>query len=70
MEYCVCVDAHLLLAHLNVCNVGNEQAELLKQNNAQGKDEMDSLLGVSLFTIIIPVAKMLKSWMLQQFTLA
>lgn len=49
---CVCVHADLPLAHLNVCDVGNEQPELLRHNNAQGRDEMDSLLGVSLLPLL------------------
>lgn len=49
---CVCVHAHLPLAHLNVCNVGNEQPELVRHNNVQGRDEMDSMQGVSLLALL------------------
>lgn len=33
---CVCVHAHLPLAHLNACNVRNEQPELVSHNNTHG----------------------------------
>lgn len=49
---CVCVHAHLPLAHLNMCNVSNEQPELVRHNNTQARDEMDSLLGFSLLPLL------------------
>lgn len=36
--------AYLPLAILNVFVVGNELPKLVRHNNAQGRDEMDSLL--------------------------
>lgn len=48
VQYCVYVHAYFPLAILNVCDVGNELPKLVRHNNAQGRDEMDSLLGVSL----------------------
>lgn len=49
---CVFVHAHLPLAHLNACNVHNEQQELVRHNNTHGRDKMDSLLGVSLLPLL------------------
>lgn len=52
VQYCVFMHAHLPLAHLNVCDVSNELPELLRHNNARGRDEMDSLLGVTILPLL------------------
>lgn len=54
---CLCV-CSLAIGLCECVHVGNEQQELVGQNNAQGRDEMDSQLGVFSYAIILTSWKM------------
>lgn len=70
VQYGVFVHAPLPLAHLHVRSVGNELPEPMRHNNGEGRDEMDSLLGVFSLRLLSRLPRQRRSRMALRFTRA